>query len=465
LFVPLGEMYGAAEMARDEAKKPVRVAKLPPFVSFLEGGVDDSYEHGYGMGPWFGRALGGLVAGDMKAFGAPGAKGGKTFFVGQMLDGLALQTAHRVMGTPGYEKAPCVLVFWVSEMSKESEVPMRFVARALGYDAKVTTQGVDAADSVSQAALRIAGNMPPEDYVKHARALRAWHQQPGLDTIDIPRARGDRGLEEYRDPQWHIMEPHLAMRRALLDCTRAINMAELPDAEGHGRGRVIHDGGPRLVGYVAESMAYQRADFARRHNIPESEILCVVCCDPAQRFAGDDGHDSKAALDGMLRAWAKYVCKELNGAVLFTSDTTKGAVNNMDLGRFCHEDPRKVIAEVFAGSYALSHECDCIGIMAETTPDTDATGRCIMRARILSGRSGASSEIYPFSWELHTGRFRPLDPKSVPIPEREDSDARGGRFNPRGNSSAPSAPLGMTPITRPPTRPPPRYTRHGESPT
>lgn len=461
LFVPLGEMYGAEDMARDEARKPVRVAKLPPFIDFLQGGVDESYPYGYGMGPWFARGLGGLVAGDMKAYGAPGAKGGKTYLVGQMLDGLALQTAHRIMGTPGYEDAPYVLVFWVSEMSKKSEVPMRFVARALGYDAKVTTQGVDAFDSVSLAALRSAGNMSPESYVKHARALRAWHQNPGLDAIDIPTARGDHNFMA-RDEHWAIMEPHLALRRALLDCSRVIDMSELPDAEGHGRGRIIHDGGPRLVGYVAESMAMVRSEFATRHGIAEADVLCVVCCDPAQRFSGDDGHDSVAALNGMLRAWAKHVAVDLGGAVTFTSDTTKGAVNNMDLGRFCHEDPRKVIAEVFAGSYALSHECDCIAIMAETTPDTEVTGRALMRARVLSGRSGASSEIYPFSWELHTGRFRPMDPKSVPIPEREDrpgfgSGGGGGRSGGPHPPASSSAPLGIRPAKNQPLRPPPRY--------
>ncbi len=461
LFVPLGEMYGAEDMARDEARKPVRVAKLPPFIDFLQGGVDESYPYGYGMGPWFARGLGGLVAGDMKAYGAPGAKGGKTYLVGQMLDGLALQTAHRIMGTPGYEDAPYVLVFWVSEMSKKSEVPMRFVARALGYDAKVTTQGVDAFDSVSLAALRSAGNMSAESYVTHARALRAWHQNPGLDAIDIPAARGDHNFMA-RDEHWAIMEPHLALRRALLDCSRVIDMSELPDAEGHGRGRIIHDGGPRLVGYVAESMAMVRSEFATRHGIAEADVLCVVCCDPAQRFSGDDGHDSVAALNGMLRAWAKHVAVDLGGAVIFTSDTTKGAVNNMDLGRFCHEDPRKVIAEVFAGSYALSHECDCIAIMAETTPDTETTGRALMRARVLSGRSGASSEIYPFSWELHTGRFRPMDPKSVPIPEREErpgfgSSGGGGRSGGAHPPASSSAPLGVRPAKNQPLRPPPRY--------
>lgn len=460
LFVPLGEMYGAAEMAIDEARKPVRVAKLPPFVDFLKGGPDESYPSGYGMGPWFGRGLGGLVAGDMKAFGAAGAKAGKTYFVGQMLDGLAIQTAYRLMGIPGYEDAPIVLVFWVSEMAKKSDLPMRFVSRALGYDAKVTTQGVDAVDSVSLAALRIAGMMPAE-YVTHARRLRAWHQNPGLDEHDI--------ADMMRAEFWPIMLPHLAMRRALLDCTRVIDMSILPDAEGHGRGRIIHDGGPRLVAYAAEAMALARSEFCERHHIAEADVLCVVCCDPAQRFAGDDGHDSKAALDGMIRAWSKHVCRAdgLNGAVLFTSDTTKAAVKEMDLGRFCQDAGNKVIAEIFAGSQAIAHECDCVGLMAETTPDTETTGRALMRARVLSGRTGASSEIYPFSWELHTGRFRPMDPKSVPIPEREDrpafgSGGGGGRRPDAHGQASPAAPLGVRPAKNQPLRPPPRYGGHQE---
>jgi len=83
-----------------------------------------------------------------------------------------------------------------------------------------------------------------------------------------------------------------------------------------------------------------------------------------------------------------------------------------------------------------------------------------MRARVLSGRSGASSEIFPFSWELHTGRFRPMDPKSVPIPEREERPGFGGASS-GGNRPAapasPAAPLGIRPAKSQPLRPPPRY--------
>jgi hypothetical protein len=241
-------------------------------------------------------------------------------------------------------------------------------------------------------------------------------------------------------------------------------MSILPDAEGHGRGRIIHDGGPRLVAYAAEAMALARSEFCARHRIAEADVLCVVCCDPAQRFAGDDGHDSKAALDGMIRAWSKHVCRAdgLNGAVIFTSDTTKAAVKEMDLGRFCQDAGNKVIAEIFAGSQAIAHECDCVGLMAETTADTETTGRALMRARVLSGRSGSSSEIYPFSWELHTGRFRPMDPKSVPIPEREErpafgSGGGGGRSGGGHPPASSSAPLGIRPAKNQPLRPPPRF--------
>lgn len=325
---------------------------------------------------------------------------------------------------------------------------MRFVSRALGYDAKVTTQGVDAVDSVSLAALRSA-SMTPTEYVEKARILRKIHQNQAFDSYK-PEALRSAGP---------VMLPHLAMRRALLDCARVIDMSILPDAEGHGRGRIIHDGGPRLVAYTAEAMALARSEFCARHCISEADVLCVVCCDPAQRFAGDDGHDSKAALDGTIRAWSKHVCRAdgLNGAVIFTSDTTKAAVKEMDLGRFCQDQGNKVIAEMFAGSQAIAHECDCVGLMAETTEDTEVTGRALMRARVLSGRTGASSEIYPFWWELHTGRFRPMDPKSVPIPEREDrpgfgSGSGGGRQGGERQVVSSSAPLGIKPALEQPYR-------------
>ena len=58
-----------------------------------------------------------------------------------------------------------------------------------------------------------------------------------------------------------------------------------------------------------------------------------------------------------------------------------------------------------------------------------------------------------------------MDPKSVPIPEREErpgfgGSGGGGGNRPNGNAhppASPAAPLGIRPAKNQPLRPPPRY--------
>ena len=417
--------YSREAMTADENSSPLALAVLPPFQDFVRQGPDEAYRYGHGLGPWFSRAFGGLKRGSMVEWGAAGAKAGKTHFVGQFLEGLALQTAYRIIGVPGYEKAPWVLVFWITEMPHENELAMRFIARNIGYDARCTTSGDMSANDIRKLPSLAMSN---DEIVTRARTLADIHYRPRLGT-----SRYDWRVEQNPN-QWRVMLPHVALCIAREQCINEIDLAILPPAEGSGRSRVAHDGGPLLVEYVAEEMKYRRTAFCATHGIDEDDVTLIATWDPAQRFAADGASDSKTALDDTLKAINIKLARRSGGVhacVIITSDTTKEAAKNMTLSHFVHDEGRSVAASIFAGSQALQHNFDPIGLMAEpSSPDSTTT---IMRVRLLQTRSSEAGGVFPFRWEMHTGRFLALDPASVPEVPPPEPGGGFGRSRPRGS--------------------------------
>ena len=82
-----------------------------------------------------------------------------------------------------------------------------------------------------------------------------------------------------------MMLPHLALRVAREQSINEIRLWKLPANTGRGRDREVHDGGPALVGYVADAMRYRRAKFCADNNIDAKDVVMVLTWDPAQRFA------------------------------------------------------------------------------------------------------------------------------------------------------------------------------------
>ena len=86
----------------------------------------------------------------------------------------------------------------------------------------------------------------------------------------------------------------------------------------------------------------------------------------------------------------------------------------------------RLAADIFAGSQAIMHHCDVFAVCGD-----DSLGDHFRRTqwvRVLQGRTGASAECFPFSWETHTGRFRPrkAEPLRKPDPERGGKWGGGG---------------------------------------
>ena len=415
LFRSLLDSYPEADQAADAARNPVPLDRGPPLMDFARGGVDANYPHGMSLGPWAARAMPGFIPGDMWALGAASAKGFKTFTAGWMLDGLALGTARRLLGEPGWANAPVVLVFWLTEMPRRGELPRRSQARHLGVPLAALVNGDHAASRVAAADPDAA-----REVVAHARMMVGLHHRPELD-----RARWDLHGDA---PEWTNMSFHAAHRIMAGELVHEIKMGALPEPEGRGSARVVHDAGPQLVLHVREEMRHHRDAFCARHGFATDDVLVIVAWDPGQRYV-DDAGPGKQALDALLNAMRKHLAAPetvgengerrggISACVVITSDTTKAAAKEVSLARFAHESPGVLAAEVYAGSQLIPHLCNTAVVYAE--PSTDGGRTCLLRLRVLQCRDTAGDPTcYPFQVDLATGRLRAMDPATVPVPPK-----------------------------------------------
>lgn len=127
-------LYGETELEHDRNRELVSLASLPPWP-----GCKSRAGHGWGEG--LDRTLGGgICPGYLLAIGASSAGAGKTAFVMQLADGLALRTAQLLR-----EKKPGPLtpVLVASEM-RPGELSWRSLARWTSVDARIFRAGQSA---------------------------------------------------------------------------------------------------------------------------------------------------------------------------------------------------------------------------------------------------------------------------------------------------------------------------------
>jgi len=125
--------YSAKNLAADMKRPRVSVAALP--------GWPGGPAHGQGWGRALDRALGGLVPARVILLGAAGAKAGKTSFLMQLVDGLALLTAERAEGRGG--AGPLLPVLVLSEMTPAA-LTWRTLGRWVGCSSRIFGAAPDA---------------------------------------------------------------------------------------------------------------------------------------------------------------------------------------------------------------------------------------------------------------------------------------------------------------------------------
>lgn len=407
----LAAEYSDDDLAADLAREPIQIGEVMPAVDFATGRplardperLAAPLYHGWG-GP-LSAALGGMMAGDFRVIGASGAGAGKTWFACWLAHGLALQTACRLLGAPGFEDAPIVLPIWVSEMPKRSEMYLRLVGAHLGFDVAAIAAGTRAHEAPGVIAMAQQHGLTPLEIVARARDLERTHGATDRWPLGFARQ--------------HVV--------------KRLRLSGLPRRTRDFGVVVDHRSGPVLIDHLADAVDCYREDFAREASVSADKVLPLIMLDPSQRFTADV-ESEKRAIDALFGATAAVLCGELGAAVIATSDTTKSAASNSDIDLFLGEDANALGARVLAGSYAIQHNADCLLLQAEAaSPLNPLSVR--MWARVIKSRSGGASTLaFPFTWSKHLGRFQPGEPEPLrPMPER-DGERRGGGDGRRGGS-------------------------------
>lgn len=341
----LAELYSAENLAADMKRPRVSVAALP--------GWPGGPAHGQGWGRALDRALGGLVPARVVLLGAAGAKAGKTSFLMQLVDGLALLTAERVAGRGG--AGPLLPVLVLSEMTPAA-LTWRTLGRWVGCSSRIFGAAPDAE-------LDGAEGLTDERRAEEERRI-ADRQAEGLAALSEGGA--------------------LAASRRFLRCSTLSG----PDA--------VRSAGVALDAWRDELGAETGRD-----------VWPVLVVDPAQRFAAGDAGEVEAlnALCDAIRAEADT--RQL--VVLMTSDTNKAAAKgDPEAGG---RDAAQEVAAVLRGSYKLSHIVDAALVLR---PVEDAGALPVGAARkveVLVGlnRWGPSGQSAAFSYAPASGRFEASD--------------------------------------------------------
>ena len=421
---------------KDMERVPLRIDALYPFRDFWTVAEERTEETewagvvtGHGYGRHMARAVGGLLPGSMVVVGGAGAKIGKTHLVGQAVEGLALDAAARILGIPGYQDKPIVMVTWVTEMPKPGEVKYRMMARLFGFDAAALASSA-------------APEAPGIIHMAEEGAKRKGELWTPLKVVERARAivRGFRAAEEVPSMAGGHEKNPVAFYLKYLQTE--VRLSEFPAPTGQGRSYVDQASGTNLVGHLADGIMLRRRELAQRIGVAEDKITPIVVIDPGQRFIGG-GESGKRELDAFLLAVQSRLCFAANGVgavVLMTSDTTKDAVANMDYDTFMSEESQRLAARIFAGSQAWMHIPDTV--IAVASADTGVSYRRTQYVRVLMTRNGANDkQVYPFMWETYCGRFRARAPEPLRDPKQAQEGGRtGGSAHSKGGNRSWSPP-------------------------
>lgn len=372
------EAYAAEQLARDMQRPRVSVAALP--------GWPGGPAHGHGWGRALDRALGGLVPARVVLLGAAGAKAGKTSFLMQLVDGLALLTAERVAGRGG--AGPLLPALVLSEMTPAA-LTWRTLGRWVGCSSRIFGAAPDAE-------LDGADWLDDERRAEEERKLAAF-QTDGLAALSEGGA--------------------LAASRRFLRCSTLSG----PEA--------VRSAGLALDAWREEL----RAATGR-------EVWPVLVVDPAQRFAAGGTSEVEAlnALCDAIRAEAD--ARKL--VVLMTSDTNKAAAKGDPDAD--NRDAAQEVAAVLRGSYKLSHIVDA-ALVLRPVDDAEAVPGGARKVEVLVGlnRWGPSGQSAAFSYAPASGRFeasdKPARARQAPATEekarkasdkaKDDADAEQKKAN------------------------------------
>lgn len=338
-------LYGVPELSRDQKRKLLSLD--------LHGG--------YGWGPVFNQFMGGgLSPGDLVGVGAASAGAGKTAFLMQLADGLALRCSRIISGE---ESGPLTPVLLLSELSPDA------LAR------RQLTWAVEVPGYLPSVSIFRAGQNNPESKPLYEEARRQ------LRTHEDAKELGEAPGRVFQIRQWQRQ----------VSSSRFLELAR----------KTAKQTGASFSVALVEQLRYLVKEW--RSLLTESfggEVWPVVVLDPVQRWQ-EAGRNELESLNELARALDDAADQD-GFIVFFSSDTNKTSAKGELDG-----DPMEVGAGLFRGSYTLLHCADVALYLARPEGDARDPVR-IVPVRLFKNRHGQSFGEALFRWRPRTGKFVPL---------------------------------------------------------
>lgn len=356
--------YGPGHLAADRRRGLVSLARLPPWPA--DGQGEPAAGHGWGP-PLNAMLSGGLRPGEMLALGAASAGAGKTAFLMQLADGLALRNGRILAGEEGWGSA-ITPVLIASEMSAAA-LSWRTLARWTGHSASYFRGG--------------------ESLAHKPGAPQAW--------LDADRALSDGELAQARS--W----------------MRLIEPSKVASA--------LDDGAVAFVAYLSTLVEAWRERIARE--LPGRDVVPVVVVDPVQRYQGGD--DEVQALNTLARSLCAATV-ERNWIALMTSDTNKAAASGRSDTERDEEEGAAVFRGSYGLQHEVSSALYLRRVKgSELTIDEadEKSGLRYVETVLVKARWGGGRPPWPrFRWIGPTARFWPMSEEATRAHDRLIEEAR-----------------------------------------
>jgi hypothetical protein len=382
------DAYPLAALEADEGRRLVEVASLP---SWLVPENEPRPACGHGIGAHLSAVLGhGLRPGELLALGAASAGAGKTAWLMQLVDGLALRN-ERVLAGEGARWGRVLTPIVLASEMPASALTWRSLARWTGYPAYMFRAG--------QTLLERGG-------YEAERAREAW----------------------------------AAARRALQSGELAAARSWIRGIAPRAAGEAARTGAQAFADHLASLVERWREALRTKH--PGFEIVPIVVLDPLQRFQSGENEVSD------LNALSRELCEATtlkHWITLVTSDTNKAAAKGEKTARATDVEEG---AAVFRGSYNLQHEATVALYLRrpprwEPTEDEKRKGERHVEMVVVKQRWGYGARPWPrYVWQGPTLRFWPMTRDVAEQTHREETN-RETNGNGMGASYTSTVPEGI----------------------
>lgn len=306
----------------------------------------------YGWGKTMSDIIGGIYQGCLIGVSAQGAGMGKTSFLQQLVDAIALRNSAVL--DAGNKEEPLIPIIVLSELDRY-ELKLRTVGRYM--------------------------KLPYSAIRSKRRAIRVLKlTEEGAEELrqSVERFAREEKLQERMTPWVHILDPK--------DRTQ---FRETLESDLH----------------ILKQETEQK--------YPGYKVWPMVVLDPLQRWVASEGDTVMGA--GSLAIWIRNLCRRNGYIGVFTSDTNKSVATQNKDGLTLDEAQAKVGVDSFRGSQEILHACTTAIVLYRIRDDNNNPHNLErqMYAHIVKNRDGLDRVGVSYLWHRPSGSFVEMTVKDL----------------------------------------------------